>query len=209
MKDWPTPEGLQSRTDFILKCWGTRDECMQAPTQQQRTAFGRRSVHCRRHLLGNNKWEGEMLLYQLYVSTLGNFGSNLWWDLRFFQTLAIISFTYFGWKWSIFDDSCYLFKPYLSLTLGFARLPWLFSAMQLKTDTQWRLEPQKCWVFFRAAGDLRAYASLVRRVKAEFFGPPKVRRTHPLSSSEDAPSESKKAWTSEMDALLWDLSEFI
>lgn len=50
---------------------------MQEPIQQQRTAFGRCSVHCGLYHLGDNKWEGEMLLYQLYVSILGNFGSNL------------------------------------------------------------------------------------------------------------------------------------
>lgn len=82
---------------------------------------------------------------------------------------------------------CYLLKPYFFLTLGFALLAWLFfcNATQDWHSAAVSIEPQKCWVFFPAAGDLRTYASLVRRVEAEFVGPPNVRKTHPLSPSED------------------------
>lgn len=104
---------------------------------------------------------------------------------------------------------CYLLKPYFFLTLGFALLAWLFfcNATQDWHSAAVSIEPQKCWVFFPAAGDLRTYASLVRRVEAEFVGPPNVRKTS--SESLRGPSESKKAWISEMDALLWDLGEFL
>ena len=115
-----------------------------------------------------------MLLYQFYLSTLGNCFKFVMMTPPFSSDSSYGSFHLLWSKMIDLTTLCYFLKRNLSLTLWFPGL--FFPNPHYNTDTQWPVstELQTCWVFFSTAlgEDIKkAYPSLGKKVKEELLVP--------------------------------------